>query len=48
MIGEMVMRCDKDLSGYAPQALEPSRATPRAAWRALAQADHRAGERQGR
>jgi methylmalonyl-CoA mutase len=36
MIGEMVMRCDQDLSGYAPTRWMPSRATarlPGARWR---------------
>jgi methylmalonyl-CoA mutase len=48
MIGEMVMRCDVDLTPHArrsrtwPSCTGPHRA---AAWRALAQADHRARER---
>ncbi|MDO8418796.1 MAG: cobalamin-dependent protein, partial [Rubrivivax sp.] len=38
MIGEMVMRCDTDLSGYAPQAVADLQGHGEAAWRALAQA----------
>ena len=37
MIGEMVMRCDKDLSGYAPTSIEALQGRTEAAWRALAQ-----------
>jgi isobutyryl-CoA mutase len=37
MIGEMVMRCDKDLTGYAPQELSALQGHTEAAWRALAQ-----------
>ena len=37
MIGEMVMRCDQDLSGYAPTAIEAIQGHGAAAWRALAQ-----------
>ena len=37
MIGEMVMRCDRDLSAYAPTSLEAIRGHTDAAWRALAQ-----------
>jgi methylmalonyl-CoA mutase len=37
MIGEMVMRCDRDLSVYAPTSLEAIRGHTDAAWRALAQ-----------
>ncbi|MDT7927941.1 fused isobutyryl-CoA mutase/GTPase IcmF [Tepidimonas sp.] len=37
MIGEMVMRCDRDLSVYAPPSLEAIRGHTDAAWRALAQ-----------
>ncbi|QTD45074.1 fused isobutyryl-CoA mutase/GTPase IcmF [Ottowia testudinis] len=37
MIGEMVMRCDQDLSGYAPTAIEAIQGHGEAAWRALAQ-----------
>jgi methylmalonyl-CoA mutase len=47
MIGEMVMRCDRDLTPHAPTALSASRATPRPPG-APGPADHRAGERQGR
>ncbi len=38
MIGEMVMRCDADLSGYAPAAATALQGHTDAAWRALAQA----------
>ncbi len=38
MIGEMVMRCDLDLCGYAPQAVSALQGHTEAAWRALAQA----------
>ena len=38
MIGEMVMRCDADLSSYAPQAVAALQGHSDAAWRALAQA----------
>ncbi|MDP1648575.1 MAG: methylmalonyl-CoA mutase family protein, partial [Rubrivivax sp.] len=38
MIGEMVMRCDTDLSGYAPQEVAALQGHTDAAWRALAQA----------
>lgn len=37
MIGEMVMRCDHDLSGHAPQALAAVQGHGEMAWRALAQ-----------
>ena len=37
MIGEMVMRCDQDLSGYAPTALAAVQGQTEAHWRALAQ-----------
>jgi isobutyryl-CoA mutase len=37
MIGEMVMRCDQDLSGYAPTDLAALQGHTEAAWRALAQ-----------
>ena len=38
MIGEMVMRCDVDLSGYAPGAVSALQGHGETAWRALAQA----------
>ncbi|HSQ72446.1 MAG TPA: methylmalonyl-CoA mutase family protein, partial [Rubrivivax sp.] len=38
MIGEMVMRCDSDLSQYAPQDVAALVGHTEAAWRALAQA----------
>ena len=38
MIGEMVMRCDHDLSGHAPHDVAALRGHTDAAWRALAQA----------
>ena len=37
MIGEMVMRCDRDLSSFAPQVLSAIQGHSDAAWRALAQ-----------
>lgn len=37
MIGEMVMRCDQDLSPYAPKALEAIQGHGELHWRALAQ-----------
>lgn len=37
MIGEMVMRCDQDLSPYAPTKIEAIQGGTEAAWRALAQ-----------
>ena len=37
MIGEMVMRCDKDLTGYAPGSTDAVAGHTEAAWRALAQ-----------
>ena len=37
MIGEMVMRCDQDLSAYAPTELQALEGHGEAAWRALAQ-----------
>src|ERR1700712_1879417 len=37
MIGEMVMRCDVDLSSYAPKALSAVQGRTEASWRALAQ-----------
>ncbi|MFM7706387.1 MAG: fused isobutyryl-CoA mutase/GTPase IcmF, partial [Rubrivivax sp.] len=38
MIGEMVMRCDQDLSTHAPKQLSALQGHTDAAWRALAQA----------
>ena len=38
MIGEMVMRCDQDLSAHAPKSVDVLRGHTEAAWRALAQA----------
>ncbi len=38
MIGEMVMRCDADLSAYAPKEVAALQGHSDAAWRALAQA----------
>jgi methylmalonyl-CoA mutase len=37
MIGEMVMRCDKDLSSHAPTTIDALSGHGEAAWRALAQ-----------
>jgi methylmalonyl-CoA mutase len=37
MIGEMIMRCDKDLSGYAPKELKDIQGHDEMAWRKLAQ-----------
>jgi len=37
MIGEMVMRCDRDLSAHAPGKVEAIQGHGEAAWRALAQ-----------
>jgi methylmalonyl-CoA mutase len=37
MIGEMVMRCDRDLSAYAPSQVQAIQGGTEAAWRALAQ-----------
>ncbi|MDR3455295.1 MAG: methylmalonyl-CoA mutase family protein [Rhodoferax sp.] len=37
MIGEMVMRCDKDLSGFAPKDIAAIQGHGEMAWRALAQ-----------
>jgi isobutyryl-CoA mutase len=37
MIGEMVMRCDKDLSAYAPKDLKAIQDNTEANWRALSQ-----------
>ncbi|MDB5744506.1 MAG: methylmalonyl-CoA mutase, large subunit, partial [Polaromonas sp.] len=37
MIGEMVMRCDKDLTGFAPTSVEAIQGHGEMAWRALAQ-----------
>ncbi|HOE40170.1 MAG TPA: methylmalonyl-CoA mutase family protein, partial [Rhodoferax sp.] len=37
MIGEMVMRCDKDITGYAPTAIEAIQGHTELSWRALAQ-----------
>lgn len=37
MIGEMVMRCDKDLSAHAPKSIQAIQGGEPAAWRALAQ-----------
>ena len=38
MIGEMVMRCDVDLSAFAPKSVAALQGHSEAAWRALAQA----------
>ena len=35
MIGEMVMRCDRDLSPHAPKSLEAVQGHTEASWRAL-------------
>src|SRR5437899_732017 len=37
MIGEMVMRCDKDLASFAPRELQAIQGHGEAQWRALAQ-----------
>jgi len=37
MIGEMVMRCDKELSAHAPKSMEAIQGHGEMAWRALAQ-----------
>ncbi|MBK6006990.1 cobalamin-dependent protein [Ramlibacter ginsenosidimutans] len=37
MIGEMVMRCDRDLSPYAPKSLDAIQGHTELGWRALAQ-----------
>ena len=37
MIGDMVMRCDKDLSGFAPESLRAIHGQTETAWRALSQ-----------
>jgi len=37
MIGEMVMRCDQDITGYAPTSIAAIQGHTDAAWRALAQ-----------
>jgi methylmalonyl-CoA mutase len=37
MIGEMVMRCDQDISGYAPKDISALQGHGEGAWRALAQ-----------
>ena len=37
MIGEMVMRCDKDLTGFAPASVKAVEGHTESAWRALAQ-----------
>src|SRR3954466_8316743 len=37
MIGEMVMRCDQDVSSYAPRELAAIQGRTEASWRALAQ-----------
>ena len=37
MIGEMVMRCDKDLGGFAPKDIKAIEGHGEMAWRALAQ-----------
>ena len=37
MIGEMVMRCDKDLTGFAPKQIKAIEGHGEMAWRALAQ-----------
>ena len=47
MIGEMVMRCDRDISGYAPRSLDAIRGHSEAAWRALAQLITALENRQG-
>ena len=48
MIGEMVMRCDIDLSVHAPKALAAHPGPHRSALACARATDHRAGERQGR
>ena len=48
MIGEMVMRCDTDLSSHAPTDLAALRGHGEAAWRSIGAADHRAGKRHRR
>jgi UDP-N-acetylmuramate--alanine ligase len=47
MIGEMVMRCDRDISGHAPRSLDAIRGHSEAAWRALAQLITALENRQG-
>jgi methylmalonyl-CoA mutase len=37
MIGEMVMRCDKDISSFAPKGLDAIQGHTEASWRSLAQ-----------
>ena len=37
MIGEMVMRCDKDISSFAPKTLDAIQGHSEASWRSLAQ-----------
>ena len=37
MIGEMIMRCDKDLSGFAPASVKDIQGRDEMAWRKLAQ-----------
>ena len=37
MIGEMVMRCDKDLTAYAPSSIDAIQGHSEKSWRALAQ-----------
>ncbi len=37
MIGEMVMRCDKDISSFAPTSIDAIQGQTEGAWRALAQ-----------
>jgi methylmalonyl-CoA mutase len=37
MIGEMVMRCDQDISSFAPKSLDAIQGHSEASWRALAQ-----------
>ena len=37
MIGEMIMRCDQDLRGYAPTTLDAIQGHTESSWRALAQ-----------
>jgi isobutyryl-CoA mutase len=37
MIGEMVMRCDKDLTGFAPKSIQALQGHGEMSWRALAQ-----------
>ena len=48
MIGEMIMRCDHDLSSRAPTSARSDRRAQRGSLARPVAADHRAGERQGR